>query len=297
MANKELIKQVQSAVGVAADGLWGPKTAAAVAASLGCGSAVTSIQTCVGAKADGLIGPATLTAILTKLGKSSSAPATTGKLHVFIDPGHTADNAREYPRQFGGADWSAEKPAACLKALGLTKASNDSVEHALNVKIGLALQKELESAGARTTYYDNPTASNNAEIGQVYRKSNALGPDVFVSIHNNASATINWTSAKYNKAAGSVVLYSTKASRNKKLAEAVAASLVKLRNEANGPDNRAGHIATSTVGVLANASSSIAACLVEVCFYDNLDDLYWTCTHINDVAKAIAAGIRAYAGK
>lgn len=54
---------IQNAVGVQADGIWGPKTQAAVAGALGVKNDAKAIQAAVGTKADGMVGAKTLAAI------------------------------------------------------------------------------------------------------------------------------------------------------------------------------------------------------------------------------------------
>ena len=64
--NSDKISEIQRLAGVEVDGLWGPKTRAAVASELGCQPNNASIQETVGTTADGIIGSRTLTAILEK---------------------------------------------------------------------------------------------------------------------------------------------------------------------------------------------------------------------------------------
>lgn len=78
---------------------------------------------------------------------------------------------------------------------------------------------------------------------------------------------------------------------NKILAKTITDKVNKLRKESNGPNNRASTLMTSTVGVLSNAKSSIPAALIEIGFYDNLNDLYWMVTHLDQIGKVIADGI------
>lgn len=63
-----MIKAIQSFLGVAADGIFGPKSIAAAAKKLGCSATVKAIQTAVGTKADGILGQKTYTALAAKLG-------------------------------------------------------------------------------------------------------------------------------------------------------------------------------------------------------------------------------------
>ena len=293
MTAKETIKEIQRMAGATVDGLWGPKTLRAVAGKLGCCESVKDIQDAVGTTADGIVGPKTLAAIHAKLagGTSSCTCGTSGMHTVFIDPGHTSDYAREHPSQFSGTDWKSGKPLEIIRILGMDRNTNDSIEHALNCAIANALNNELRGRGTfETMLYDNPSLSNNAEIGQVYKRSNAFNPDVFISIHCNAQGGSKWKSLG-GTASGAVGLYNSKNSKNSKLARAVVDSINAYRKASGAKNNRAETLCTSSVGVLANADPSIAACLVEVGFYDNLDDLYWMCTHLKGLAAAIADGI------
>lgn len=285
-SNRTAIRTIQQAVGTTADGLWGPATRKAVAAKLGCGDSVESIQAKVGVTTDGIIGPNTLAAILDKLGHTDSTKSDT----VFLDPGHTRDYEREHPRQFTGVDWTKGKPADVLKLLGITADTDDSLEHVLNVRIAECVRKHLLKLGHSVVLYDDPSLSNKAEIRQVYTRSNALDPDVFVSIHNNAAGVNGWK-ALGCKASGSVALYNGKGAGNITLARALANTLNNYRKDTAGPNNRVDVIASSTVGVLANAKSSIKAALVEVGFYDNLEDLYWMSTHLDGIGEAIAKAV------
>lgn len=63
----EKIKLIQKHLGLTVDGLWGPKTCAAVSKALKCDNNHIAIQKCVNATADGKIGPKTLSAIIEKL--------------------------------------------------------------------------------------------------------------------------------------------------------------------------------------------------------------------------------------
>lgn len=65
---KNLIKTIQNAVGVTADGIAGSKTLSAIAAVLKCPANWYSVQRCVGVAADGIAGVKTFTAIASALG-------------------------------------------------------------------------------------------------------------------------------------------------------------------------------------------------------------------------------------
>lgn len=58
-----ITEKIQTRVGAKVDGIWGPKTRAAVAAELGVKDDLKTIQAAVKTTADGIIGPKTLAAI------------------------------------------------------------------------------------------------------------------------------------------------------------------------------------------------------------------------------------------
>lgn len=286
ISDKTTIKAIQAAVGSTADGVWGPNTLKAVAAKLGCPSTAKDIQAAVGVTADGVVGPNTIKAIAKKL--SVCVMKIGGS--VFLDAGHTSDYEREHPSQFKCVDWTSGKPKEILSILQFKNTIEDSLEHRLNLFICYAIQRHLSSRGIDVTLYDNPSLSNSAEIRQVYTRSNAMSPDAFVSIHNNAQGGKSWQSLG-GTASGAVGLYNTKSNVNKLLAKTITDGINKLRKETNGPNNRASTLTTSTVGVLSNASASIPAALIEVGFYDNINDLYWMVTHLDEIGKNIADSI------
>lgn len=288
-ADKETVKLLQKAVGAAADGIWGPNTMKAVADKLGCPADARAIQDKVGVTQDGIVGPDTVKAVLQTLNVKTSGSV----LSVFIDPGHTSDYEREHLSQFTGVDWKNGIPQQILQRLGLNVNDNDSLEHRLNLRISQALQDVLVKRGVDVVLYDAPSLSNGAEIRQVYTRSNAFAPNVFISIHNNAQGGSSWKSLG-GTATGTVGLYNTKSTHNKRLAQVVTDSVNWYRKSNGGKNNRASTLQTSSVGVLSNASSTIPACLIEVGFYDNLSDLDWITAHITGIATAIADGIQEY---
>lgn len=295
--SNSIIKNIQTIVGTTVDGIWGSKTLAAVASKLGCAIDTKSVQKAVGATADGVIGPKTLDAILSKLsGKNiTTSKTSTSKLDVFLDAGHTSDRTREYPSLFKKVDWTSGDGKKIADILGFTTSTKDSIEHILNVAICKATKKHMEAIGLSVQYYDDPSLGNSAEIGQVWRKSNAANPKCFVSIHNNAAGSGGWESMSCN-ASGTVSLYLSGRSSGKSLSQATAAALRAYRKATGGPDNRADITATSGVGVLANASASIAATLIEVGFYDNKKDLLWMVEHIDGIGKTIAESVKNWIG-
>lgn len=293
-------KDIQKKLGVTADGIIGPKTYKAMFEALGMQNPVSSasrenikaVQKRVGVVVDGIWGPKTAEAVMQAL--TGFTQKTSSKKKIFIDPGHTADRAREYPSTFTKVNWNSGKFAEVAEQLGFTSNQKDSVEHMLNAAIAKRLKVILEAKGMEVVYYDDPSLSNNAEITNVYTKSNAARPDAFVSIHNNAVGSKGWEAMSCS-AAGSVALYYASRTEGKKLATTVAKKLEAYRKDHGGPDNRKGNIVnTSSVAVLSKASSSIPATLVEVCFYDNIDDLLFTVKHLDGIAGAIADGVASY---
>lgn len=281
----EIIKSIQKIVNTTADGIWGPKTQAAVASVLGCNNNVKDIQKLVGTTVDGILGPKSYAAILEKLqGKECNCSCG---YDVFLDPGHTADYGREHPCQFNESVWNCAKGKEIACKLGFTSKTNDSVEHMLNVSICDAVKDECEKLGMTVYMYDNPSLSNNSEITQVYTKVNELKPKKFVSIHNNACGSSGWKNLACC-ATGTVGLYKEGRINGKNLAKAIADALIELRKSTGGPHNRACSVNTTNVAVLNHAPSNIPSALIEVGFYDNIDDLHWMATHIKEIGKTIA---------
>lgn len=87
------IKQIQTLVGVTADGAWGPRTRFAVSCKLGCEDSHISIQKAVGTTPDGKIGSKTLTAILAKLSPATATTATTASAPA------TTSSKQKWPTQ------------------------------------------------------------------------------------------------------------------------------------------------------------------------------------------------------
>lgn len=210
-------------------------------------------------------------------------------LQLIIDPGHTADYTREHPSQFNASVWTSDKGKAVMNKLGLN--NSDSVEHALNVALADTLHRLCKEQGIQSDLIDWPNMKNDAEITRVINYTNARNPKLFVSVHGNASGVGDWKNMR-SKATGAVVLHHKVSSVGRKLADKVSQSLLKCRAQYHGYDNRAERTKTSGVGVLSR--TSCPAILIEVCFYDNLDDLHWTVTHLKEVSQAIIDGIKEY---
>lgn len=202
---------------------------------------------------------------------------------IVIDCGHTRDFAREHPSQFTGIDWGKGDAKTIADILGFNASTDDSLEHMLNVKFGNILAKKLQAE-----VVDWPWMTNNAEISKVINHVNSTKADLLVSIHANAAGQSSWVRGKCS-ASGTVVLYHPSSKGGKQLARDVADACKVYRKLNGGPDNRFDTISPSTVAVLSK--THCPAILIELCFYDNLDDLLWTVEHLDGLADAVIKGL------
>lgn len=203
-------------------------------------------------------------------------------MKIIIDIGHTKDFAREHPSQFTSI------PGDITSKLNFDKDKNDSVEHRLNKLIGESLKAACDKAGIEAEIVDYPELSNSADISRTITYANQKKPDLFVSIHANATGANKWKTMDCS-ASGTVVLYYPGSTNGKRRAQAIADTCKMYRKNNNGPDNRFEHTAPSSVSVLAK--TNMPAVLVETCFYDNKEDLRWTIDNREGLAKAIVDGI------
>lgn len=280
-----MLERIQEKVGVAADGVWGPKTRAAVAAALGCKADDKAIQAAVGVKADGIAGPKTAEAVAAALGVKLPA-----RVSVFLDVGHTADRAREYPAIFSPDVWQSEAGRGLMAVLGFIPAVHDSFEHILNTAVARAVARHLE--GLRVQVFDKPAMDNDAEISAVIAEANAVRPRVFVSIHHNAQGGDKWRTLG-GTASGHVCYYVQGRNGGRALAREISECLDDCRKRYGMPDNRAEHVQAGSFAVIRKLDPQIAATLVEVGFYDNARDVCALVAHLDAVGMAIAEGIRA----
>lgn len=237
------------------------------------------LQSTLGVAADGIIGPRTLAAL------------AAARYDVILDPGHTADHAREHPAAWPAGYWGREPGSRVAAALGFTAATADSVEHILNVALAREAEQALAAAGLSVLVYDEPGDANNAEINTICRLVNGAKPRAFVSIHANASRGIATSGS--NTACGSIAYYPAGRASSAALARALASSLIACRTRLGGPHNRADATAAGSYAVLTRAAASIPAALVEVGFYDHDADLAWMAAHLPDLGRALASGITA----
>lgn len=237
------------------------------------------IQERIGTTPDGVMGPKTKAALAGR------------HFDVVVDAGHTRDHAREYPREWPKGTWIG--PAArILRALGLTEASNESVEHALNVAVGKATAAALEKAGLKVLLYDDPAKGNKAEYVEAAAIATACAPRVFLSLHANGSRGV--ATCKTNSAWGTTTFYraSNRAS-SMKLAAAITEAVNEVRREDGAPGNRADKTASGSSYYVLNATATAgASVLCEVGFYDHAKDLEFMADNIEQIGQAIAGAIR-----
>lgn len=284
-----MLERIQEKVGVAADGVWGPKTRAAVAAVLGCKADDKAIQKVLGVAVDGVIGKKSVAALAEVLGLAASAPAG---LAVFIDIGHTADRAREWPGSFARELWASDGGKEILDALGITAAEHDSLEHVMNKAVGEAVARHLVAAGVSVRVFDKPEMGNDAEISAVIAAANEARPRVFVSVHHNAQGGSAWKTMG-GTASGHACYYVQGRNGGRALAREISERLDDCRKRYGMPDNRAEHVQAGSYAVIRKLDPQIAATLVEVGFYDNARDVCALVAHLDAVGMAIAEGIRA----
>lgn len=279
-----MIDKIQQKVGVRADGLWGPKTRAAVAAALGCKADDKAIQAAVGVKADGIVGPKTAEAVAAALGVKLPA-----RVSVFLDVGHTADRAREWPSSFAASAWETDAGRFILAALGFEPGVKDSFEHILNCAVARAVAKHLLAAGVSVEVFDKPEMGNDAEISAVIAAANQVRPRVFVSIHHNAQGGSAWKTM--GGTASGHVCYYTAGGKGRALAQEISEELTEYRSRRGGPNNRASSVQAGSYAVIRKLDSAIAGCLVEVGFYDNASDAAFIAANVDGLGRAIAEGI------
>lgn len=239
------------------------------------------LQKAVGTAPDGIIGPKTLAAV------------RAAGFDVVLDPGHTADHAREWPSAWPRGAWETPRGKRIMRALGITPDVHDSLEHIINVLTANAAAKYLQADGLKVLLYDDPAAANTAELTTAWKLANAARPRVFVSIHHNASRGVDtW---EKNAPCGGVAFYRRGRYNGQQLARRLGGELRALRFYTQGQDDRADvYVGTADYGVLNHAEESIAAALVEVGFYDNANDLLWCAEHIDSIGAALARGITEY---
>lgn len=235
------------------------------------------MQEAIGTTPDGIPGPKTYAAL------------RAAGFEVMIDPGHTRDHAREHPQAWPRGYWQREPGLSVAEALGISEATEDSVEHALNLRLATLLAARLEQAGIKVLLYDEPALGNNEEINRVCRYCREARPRVFLSLHANASLGIE--SSASNTACGTIAYYAPGNGCGETLARRLSSALVEYRRRTGGPHNRADLAQPGRYSVLTHCPEGTAGALVEVGFYDHDEDLRYMATHGPGMADALAEAL------
>lgn len=184
------------------------------------------------------------------------------------------------------------------------------MEHVLNVKYAHALRACCEKINVNAGVFDwedqNPHTERTKILGESLQK---IRPKIFVSIHFNAKGYDKNAPAEVkrrikqnayqlkNDAVGTRIYTYLSNKKWKDFAEKTVIAIHHVRSQRGGGD---GSITTPAkgegYGVLqrANGAGVQSAFLVEMGFYDNVDDLLWCSKHENiyAICQAMAEVIR-----
>ncbi len=156
--------------------------------------------------------------------------------------------------------------------------ANNTKEKDLNLSIALACRDMLVKHGievkmSRTKDEDDP-------LSEEIRECNAYGPDLAVSIHNNAGG-----------GKGAEAFYHYGGGKSKTLAENILAEIVKVGQNSRGAKVRKNSQGKDYYGFIRE--TSVPAVIVECAFVDNASDLKILATEGDrqKVGQAIAKGI------
>ena len=157
-------------------------------------------------------------------------------------------------------------------------------EKDLNLSIALACRDVLENHGIEVRM--SRTKDENDPLGDEIRECNAFGPDLAVSIHNNAGG-----------GDGGEVFYSHLGGKGKTLAENILAEMVKAGQNSRGAKTRKNSAGKDYYGFIRE--TSCPAVIVECAFVDNATDRQIVATEGKRRAMgvAIAKGILKSVGK
>ena len=155
---------------------------------------------------------------------------------------------------------------------------NGFKEKDLNLSIALACGNYLKSRGVEVQM--SRVKDENDDLNQEARESNAFGPDLAVSIHNNAGG-----------GDGVEAWYSIVGGLGKTCAENILAEVVKIGQNSRGAKTRRGSNGRDYYGFIRQTKAP--AVIVECAFIDNATDIRIINTEPKRVVmgEAIAKGI------
>ena len=155
---------------------------------------------------------------------------------------------------------------------------NGFKEKDLNLSIALACGDYLKSRGVEVRM--SRVKDENDDLNQEARESNAFGPDLTVSIHNNAGG-----------GDGVEAWYSIVGGLGKTCAENILAEVVKIGQNSRGAKTRKGSNGRDYYGFIRQTKAP--AVIVECAFIDNATDIQIINTESKRVVmgEAIAKGI------
>lgn len=156
--------------------------------------------------------------------------------------------------------------------------ANNTKEKDLNLSIALACRDELVRHGVEVKM--SRTKDENDPLSDEIKECNAYGPDLAVSIHNNAGG-----------GDGGEVFYSHLGGKGKTLAENILAEIVKIGQNSRGAKIRKNNQGKDYYGFIR--STNCPAVIVECAFVDNATDLKIIGTEAQrkEMGVAIAKGI------
>lgn len=156
--------------------------------------------------------------------------------------------------------------------------ANGVKEKDLNLSIALACRDELKRHGVEVRM--SRTKDQNDPLSEEIRECNAYGPDLAVSIHNNAGG-----------GDGAEVFHHHGGGKGKTLAENILSEIVKVGQNSRGAKARKNSQGKDYYGFIRETSAP--AVIVECAFVDNASDLKILASESDrqKVGRAIAKGV------
>lgn len=151
--------------------------------------------------------------------------------------------------------------------------ANNTKEKDLNLSIALACRDELTRHGVEVRM--SRTTDENDPLSEEIKECNAYGPDLAVSIHNNAGG-----------GDGAEVFHSHLGGKGKTLAENILAEIVNVGQNSRGAKVRKNANGKDYYGFIRE--TSCPAVIVECAFIDNATDLKILATESNRKVMGIA---------